>query len=93
MGVPRTPISIEKPDREFLNSDIHMNLVCTHIGDRITGMYHFCHRYKPGESNPSMVFLREDGKTEVWIPVKWGRDMSRYIRDSEERRRRKREDA
>ena len=93
VGVPRTPISIEKPDREFLNSDIHMNLVCAHIGNRITGMYHFCHRYNPGKSNLSMVFLREDGKTEVLIPVKWGRDMSRFIRDSEERGRRKREDA
>ena len=93
VGMPRTSISIEKPDREFLNSDIHMNLVCAHIGDRITGMYHFCHRYKPGESNLSMVFLREDGKTELMIPVEWGRDMSRFIRDSEERRRRKRENA
>ena len=93
VGVRREPISIEKPDTEFLNSDLHMNLICTHRGDSVTGMYHFCHRYKPGESNLSMVFLRDDGRTELLIPVEWGRDMSRYIRDSEDRRRRKRENA
>ena len=91
VGMPRRPISIEKPDREYLNSDIHMNLVCTRSRDRITAIYHFCHRYKIGESNLSMVFLREDHRTEVYIPEKWGREICQFIRDSEKRRRRKRE--
>lgn len=86
VGVPRKPISIEKPDREYFNSDIHMNVVCTLRGNRMTGMYHFCHRYKSGESNPSMIFLRDDNKTEILFPVKWGREMSQFIRNSEKRR-------
>lgn len=93
VGLPKTPISIEKPDREFLNSDMHMNLVCTHIGDRITGMYHFCHRYYPGKSNPSSATLEKDGKVLIGTPKKWGHEMSRFIRDSEARRRRNRGDA
>ena len=93
VGIPRRSISIEKPDREYLNSDIHMNVVCTLSGNRMTGMYHFCHRYKHGESNPSMIFLRDDSRTEVSIPVKWARDMSQFIRDSEKRRRHKRKNA
>ena len=88
VGTPRRPISIERPDREYLNSDIHMNVVCTLSGNTMTGMYHFCHRYRPGESNPSMIFLREDNRTEVLIPVKWGREMSQFIRDSERHRTR-----
>ena len=51
-------------------------------------MYHFCHRYKPGESNPSMIFLREDNKAEVLIPVKSGHEMSQFFKDSERRRTR-----
>ena len=93
VGIPRRSISIEKPDREYLNSDIHMNVVCTLSGNRMTGMYHFCHRYKRGESNPTMIFLRDDSRTEVSIPVKWARDMSQFIRDSEKRRRHKRKNA
>ena len=38
-------------------------------------MYHFCHRYKPGESNPPMIFLREDNKADVLMPVKSGHEM------------------
>ena len=89
VGMPRRPISIDRPDREYLNSDVHMNVVCTLSGNRMTGMYHFCHRYKSGESNPSMIFLREDNRTEVLIPVEWGREKSQFIRDSEKRRRQK----
>ena len=93
VGLPRRPISIEKPDREYFNSDIHMNVVCTRSGNRVTGMYYFCHRYKRGESNPSMVFLRDDNTTEIATPVDWARDMSQFIRDSEERKRHMRKNA
>ena len=86
VGMPREPISIDRPDREYLNSDVHMNVVCTLSGNRMTGMYHFCHRYKRGDSNPSMIFLRKDNRAEVLIPVKWGYEMSQFIRDSERRK-------
>ena len=69
-------------------SDVQINVVCTLSKHRMTGMYHFCHRYKPGESNPPMIFLREDNKAEVLMPVKSGHEMSQFIRDSERRRTR-----
>ena len=69
-------------------SDVQMNVVCTLSRNRMTGMYHFCHRCKPGESNPSMIFLREDNRAEVLMPVKSGHEMSQFIRDSERRRMR-----
>ena len=47
VGMPRRPITIEKPDREYLNSDVHMNVVCTRRGSAITSMYLFFHRYYP----------------------------------------------
>ena len=87
VGLPRRPILIENPDREYLNSHIHMNVVCTFSGNRMTGMYHFCHRYKRGESNLSMVFIRDDNRAEVAISSDWARDTSQFIRDSEERKR------
>lgn len=86
VGLPRTSLSVGKLDREYLNSELHMNLVYTYLGHRITGMYHFCHRYQSGDSNPLMLFLGKDNRVEVAIPVKWGREMSRFIRDSEKRR-------
>ena len=89
VGEPRRSISMDKPNREYLNSDVHMNVVCTVRKSRMTGMYHFCHRYKHGDSNPSMIFLREDNRVEVLSQVKWGHEMSQFIRDSEKHRMRK----
>ena len=89
VGMPRRPITIEKPDREYLNSDVHMNVVCTRRGSAITSMYLFFHRYYPGESNPSVIILRDDNRIEIGTSVEWARDMSRFIRDSEKRKRQK----
>ena len=93
VGMPSPRNSFLKRDREFLNSDVHMNLVCTHVGNEITGMYHFFHRYNPGEASPTMAVLGKDGKAEVLIQEELCRDMSRSIRDSEARRRREHQGA
>ena len=87
VGTARKPISI-RPDEEYLNSDIHMNVVCGVRGAKTTAMYFFCHRYRRGESNPSMAFLR-NGRVEVAVPVQWGRELSRFIHQKEDGRNRK----
>ena len=88
VGMPRRPISIEKPHREYLNSDIQMNVVCLRSGNRMTGMYYFGYQYRPGEWNPATILLSEDNRVEVGVPVDWGHEMSRFIRDSEQRKKR-----
>lgn len=89
VGVPRRSFTIERPDSEYLNSDMQMNVVCTVRGRRMTSMYPFCHRYKRGESNPSRIVLGDDGRTAVYLSAKLGQDLRSFIRD-EERRARKR---
>ena len=58
VGMPSPRNSFLKHDMEFLNSDVHMNLVCTHIGNEITGMYHFfiaTIRVKPVQRWPTLA--------------------------------------
>ena len=86
-GTPRQPITIKKPDHEYFNSNIHMNVVCTHRGNAISSMYHFCHKYKLGKSNPSIIRLCDDNHVAIGTSESWSRDMSRFIRDSEKRKR------
>ena len=67
VGVPRRSVTIERPDREYLNSDMHMNVVCTVRGRRMTNMYPLCYRYRRGESNLSKIILGDDGQVEVGL--------------------------
>ncbi|MXW20141.1 MAG: hypothetical protein F4Z95_05000 [Gammaproteobacteria bacterium] len=90
VGMRRRPLTIERPDREYLNSSIHMNVVCLVASRRLISMFHFCHLYKRGKSNPSMVFMRDDGRAEIYMPETWKREMSQFIRESERKRRKKR---
>ena len=89
VGMPIRPITTEKPDREYLNSDIHMNVVCTRRGNTITNMYPFCHRYKSGELNPSVIILQDDNRIDIGTSEDFSREMNRFIWGLEECRRRK----
>lgn len=89
VGMPRRPITIKRPDREYFNSDIHMNIVCTRRGNTITNMYLFCHKYKSGELNPSVIILQDDNRIDIGTSEDFSREMNRFIWDSEKRRRRK----
>ena len=87
VGDPRASITIERPDREYLNSDMYMNVVLTFRGRRTTGMYPICYRYRQGESNPSQIILRDDGRVEIGLSAEMERDLRSLIRDRERRPR------
>lgn len=89
VGVPQRRFTIERPDPEYLNSDMHMNVVCTVRGRRMTGFYPFCHRYRRGESNPSKIILGDDGRVEFGLSAKLGQDLMKFIRDKEGRARKR----
>ena len=86
VGVPRGRVTIEKPDREYLNSDMQMNVVCTVRGRRMTNMYPLCFRYRRGESNPSQIIL-DDGRVEVGLSAELEPELRSLIRDNERRAR------
>ena len=87
VGDPRVSVTIERPDREYLNSDMHMNVVRTIRGRRTTGMHPFCYRYRRGESNPSQIILRDDGRVKIGLSAEMERDLRSLIRDRERRPR------
>ena len=86
VGVPRGRVTIEKPHREYLNSDMQMNVVCTVRGRRMTNMYPLCFRYRRGESNPSQIIL-DDGRVEVGLSAELEPELRSFIRDNERRAR------
>ena len=87
VGVPGRSVTIKKPDREYLNSDMQMNVVCTVRGRRITNLYPLCYRYKRGESNPSKIILGDDGRVNIGLSAEFEPELRSFIRDRERRER------
>ena len=85
VGVLRGSVTIERPDREYFNSDMQMNVVCTVRGRRITNMYPLCYRYKRGESNPSKIILDDDGRVKIGLSAELEPELRSFIRDNERR--------
>ena len=85
VGVPRRSVTIERPDREYLNSDMQMNVVCTVRGRRITNLYPLCYRYKRGESNLSKIILGDDGRVKIGLSAEFEPELRSFIRDREKR--------
>ena len=90
VGVPRGSVTIERPDREYFNSDMQMDVVCTVRGRRITNMYPLCYRYKRGESNPSNIILGDDGRVEIGLSAELEPKLRSFIRDKERRAKKSR---
>lgn len=83
IGVPGRSATIERPDREYFNSEMQMNVVCTVRGRRITNIYPLCFRYRRGESNPSTIIFGDDGRVAIGMSAELEPELRSFIKDKE----------
>ncbi len=86
VGHPRRPIVLKRPDKEYFNSHIHMNILCTIRRHMLIRMHYFCSKYKKGESISSVIWFNEGGTASILIPEKFSVEYSKFIRDVEKTR-------